>query len=105
MGGTMKISKKSWISTGQRVYSGVQFDLAREMRRDSESLNKRKDFDDNVEAHESTCDPWPAGWAGASEHVNGDDGTGDEHERARGCAARGYHHHFGPSHDWQVAGD
>jgi hypothetical protein len=19
-----------------------------------------KDFDDNVEAHESTCDPWPA---------------------------------------------
>jgi hypothetical protein len=27
---------------------------------DSESLNKGKDFDDNVETHESTCDPWPA---------------------------------------------
>jgi hypothetical protein len=28
---------------------------------DSESLNKKgKDFDDNVEAHESTCDTWPA---------------------------------------------
>jgi hypothetical protein len=37
-----------------------------------------KDFDHNVEAHESTCDTWPADGAGASEHIHGDGGT--EHE-------------------------
>jgi len=72
-------------------------------------LTKGKDFDDNVEAHESTCDTWPASGAGAYEHVHGDDGTGlqYEHERAPTYAAPGYDYHqqFGPSHDWQVAGD
>jgi hypothetical protein len=56
----MKISWKSWISTGQGVYRGVQFDLAPEMRRLFRyPLVKGKDFDDNVEAHESTCNTWP----------------------------------------------
>jgi len=68
-------------------------------------LKEGKDFDDHVETDESTCDTWPAGGAGTSEHDHGDDGTDDELERASGCAAPGYDHHFGPSHDWQVAGD
>ena len=72
----------------------------------SESLNKGKDFDDNVEAHESTCGTWPASGTGASEHDGSDDGAKHEYERARGCTTPGYDHdHFGPSHDWQVAGD
>ena len=44
------------------------------------SLIKGKDFDDNVEAHESTCDTRPAGGAGASEYNHGDDGTGFQYE-------------------------
>jgi hypothetical protein len=73
----------------------------------SKYLNRGKDFDDNVEAHESTCDTWPASRAGASEHIRGTDDTGYEYERerARCHAASGYDHHFGPSYDWQVAGD
>jgi len=56
----MKINKKSWISTGQSVYRGVQFVWPLKCGAGSESLNKKgKDFDDNVEAHESTCNTWP----------------------------------------------
>jgi len=58
-----------------------------------------------VEAHESTCDTWPTCGAGASEHVHGNDGNDDELKRACGSAAPGYDHDFGPSYDWQVAGD
>jgi hypothetical protein len=64
-----------------------------------------KDFDDHVEAHESTSDTRPTGGTGASEHDGAADGTDDEFERATGSAPSGYDDNFGPSHDWQVAGD
>jgi hypothetical protein len=35
--------------------------MAAEMRRCLQTLNKGKDFDNNVEAYESTCNTRPAG--------------------------------------------
>ena len=84
MSGTMEINKKKSISTDAgftREYNSL---WPPKCGGDSESLNlvKGKDFDEHVEAHESTCDTKPAGGAGTSEYVYGaDDRTGHEYER------------------------
>jgi len=104
----MESNKKAGFPQGAGVTQAYNSFWPPKCGGDSESLNliKGKDFDDNVEAHESTCYTWPAGGAGAPERVHGDYGTDEcEHERACRCAASGYDHYFGPSYDWQVASD
>ena len=58
----MEINKKSLISTasGGLLRSTIRFG-SRNAAVIQNPLIKGKDFDDNVEAHESTCDTWPAG--------------------------------------------
>ena len=67
--------KLDFHSVGRLLRSTIRFG-SRNAAMVQNPLIKGKDFNDNVEAHESTCDTWPTSGAGASEYGYGN----SEHE-------------------------
>ena len=58
---TMESNKKlDFHSVGSLLRSTIRFG-SRNAALISNHLLRGKDFNENVEAHKSTCDPWPTG--------------------------------------------